>query len=379
MSTTTSGSRLASAMTPKQYLLLSTLVLYTSGLSFLMHRSRQATPGGGGLYSVPTSIFLAELLKLAVSLGMSYSAIYKSLPVIKNRYDVLEEGKMEENALKRHESDENKGQSDSTTDDVDDYRSRRSSRSVSLLALHSLWEEVLTKDCWKLGVPAALYVAQNNLQMASISAVSAVTYQAVTQSKLLATALLSTYLLSKRYTRQQWTSIFILLVGVVMVSVSKIKSKGAATGQDQEAFMIAKLFGVMGVFAACTLGSGAAVYMEKVLKMDKRTSLWIRNAQLSLFSLIPATFAMLYEGAGLKNFTSWAWITVVMRSLGGFLIALILQQTDSILKGIATSVAMVLSILIESIALGVPISVGFAFGAALVVFGSVTYVRLGSL
>ena len=177
-------------------------------------------------------------------------------------------------------------------------------------------------------------------------------------------------------------SIFVLLIGVIIVSVSKIK-EGSAKSLNADAVIAAKLFGVFAVLAACTLGSGAAVYMEKVLKSDVKTSLWVRNAQLSLFSLIPAGIAVLYEAYNqgawhpLQWFGTWAWLTVVARSIGGFLIALILKQCDALVKGIATSIAMVLSIFIESIVYKVPVSSTFAFGALLVIASSCVYVRYG--
>lgn len=379
-----SGSRFAHALTPKQYSLLLTLILYTSGLTFLMHRSRQATTGDR-LYSIPASIFLAELLKLIVSLLMAYSAIIKHPHSTKNRYNSVED---EEDALAlddQHQRNTNKTgekRNQGSSLDDEDEDDRRSIRNPSLLAFHSLIDVVLAKDCWKLGVPAALYVAQSNLQLLSIGVVGPVVYQAVTQTKLLATTLLSRFLLARRYTRHQYISLCVLLLGVIMVSISKIKNNGKGQEEEQAAIM-AKMLGVMGVLLACSLGSGGAVYMEKVLKSDKKTSLWIRNAQLSLFSLIPATISLIYDQmirgswSPLQSFTSWAWITVVMRSIGGFLIALILQQTDSILKGIGTSIAMVLSILIESITLDIPISINFALGSAIVVISSISYIKGG--
>jgi len=47
--------------------------------------------------------------------------------------------------------------------------------------------------------------------------------------------------------------------------------------------------GLIAVFAACLLSGLAGVYFEKVLKTSNAT-LWIRNVQLSFFSLFPAFF-----------------------------------------------------------------------------------------
>lgn len=400
---TTLGARLAPPkMTPRQYGYLSLLVFYTSSMTFLMHKSRIAYPvlPNRGLYSIPVSIFLAELLKLAASLAVEHynrqhSTQYR---VIDEQSDTEMEGGIKDQESVTSSAAQEKAHMRGKSLDVAGSSSNNSSSSSvvdtttplppssstanSQDAPRSLVNDVLAPDCWKLSVPAALYVAQNLLQMVAISSVSAVTYQAVTQCKLLATTLLSVWLLSRLYSYQQWCSIFILLIGVIIVSVSKIK-EGSAKSRNADAVVAAKLFGVIAVLAACTLGSGAAVYMEKVLKSDVKTSLWIRNAQLSLFSLIPAGMAVLYEaykqGAWhpLQWFGTWAWLTVVARSIGGFLIALILKQCDALVKGIATSIAMVLSIFIESLLYDVPVSSTFAFGALLVVASSCVYVRYG--
>lgn len=47
--------------------------------------------------------------------------------------------------------------------------------------------------------------------------------------------------------------------------------------------------GLFAVFAACMLSGLAGVYFEKVLKGSNAT-LWVRNVQLSFFSLFPALF-----------------------------------------------------------------------------------------
>lgn len=47
--------------------------------------------------------------------------------------------------------------------------------------------------------------------------------------------------------------------------------------------------GLVTVFASCMLSGAAGVYFEKVLKGSSAT-LWVRNVQLSFFSLFPALF-----------------------------------------------------------------------------------------
>jgi UDP-galactose transporter len=60
--------------------------------------------------------------------------------------------------------------------------------------------------------------------------------------------------------------------------------------------------GLMAVFLACVLSGLAGVYFEKVLK-GSNTTLWIRNVQLSFFSLFPALFVgvLLKDGSQVRE------------------------------------------------------------------------------
>ena len=52
--------------------------------------------------------------------------------------------------------------------------------------------------------------------------------------------------------------------------------------------------GLVAVFAACMLSGLAGVYFEKVLK-GTNASIWVRNVQLSSFSLLPALFGVFWK------------------------------------------------------------------------------------
>jgi solute carrier family 35 (UDP-sugar transporter), member A1/2/3 len=104
---------------------------------------------------------------------------------------------------------------------------------------------------------------------------------------------------------QKWASLVLLTFGVALVQLPTTpvpkqesffqrhfrSSKGAetlishATGEER----MNSSFGLVAVLAACMLSGLAGVYFEKVLKGSSAT-LWIRNVQLSFFSLFPALF-----------------------------------------------------------------------------------------
>src|SRR5260370_7879554 len=88
-----------------------------------------------------------------------------------------------------------------------------------------------------------------------------------------------------------------------------------------------------------------------VLKNSK-ADLWVRNVQLSLFSLVPALVPVLYgppvtDSRGFianffKNFGVWAWATVAIQVFGGLITAVVIKYSHNILKVFPTSLSIIL-------------------------------------
>jgi len=104
-----------------------------------------------------------------------------------------------------------------------------------------------------------------------------------------------------------------------------------------------KTKGLLAVFCACMTSGLAGVYFEMVLKGSK-ADLWIRNVQLSLFSLLPAVCAVFAPGLSLvggpakptptagqpifANFGAWAWAVVLIQVRRLSPLAVILMSTS---------------------------------------------------
>ena len=112
---------------------------------------------------------------------------------------------------------------------------------------------------------------------------------------------------------------------------------------------LAGLLAVLGV----TVCSGlAGVYFEKVIKdSPMTTSLWIRNVQISVYSLFPAFFigVLFIDGETVARngfFDGYNWIVVLsiaVQSFGGIVAAFCIYYADNISKNFAVSISMVLS------------------------------------
>jgi len=144
--------------------------------------------------------------------------------------------------------------------------------------------------------------------------------------------------------------------------------------------------GMFAVAAACFTSGLAGVYFEMVLK-GSTADVWVRNVQLSLFSLLPAISPIIvaYAGSGIENggtrhFTSlfenfggWAWATVATQVVGGLVTAMVIKYSDNILKGFATSLSIVISFLASVALFDFHLTFTFVLGTVIVLIATWLY------
>ncbi|KAJ1732951.1 UDP-galactose transporter Gms1 [Coemansia sp. Benny D160-2] len=239
------------------------------------------------------------------------------------------------------------------------------------LSIKAVYEDIVGGDSWKMLIPAALYTIQNNLQFVSVSLLDAATFQVSYQLKILTTALCSVALLGTVLSARRWLSLVFLTVGIILVQFpSSAETAGASTSP---------MLGLFTVFIACVLSGLAGVYFEKVLK-GSRKSVWTRNVQLSLFSMVPALFGVfVVDGAGVRQngflygYTKWTYMAIACQALGGLVVAVVVKYADNILKGFATSISIILSCLASVWFFDFHISLTFMAGASLVIYATYMY------
>lgn len=309
-----------------------------------MHYSRIMPLVGGHRYFTSTAVFLNEVLKLAICLTVALYDISRNLPP--------------------------------------------STPATSLFS--ALYNNAFTADSWKLAIPASLYTLQNSLQYVAVSNLDAATFQVTYQLKILTTALFSVSILGRSLSVRKWVALVLLTLGVAIVqfptadpntlaplkdaesryyfprSLSDLQGmagggaphltkrsatyEGIAEDQGLAHPQMNASVGFLAVIAACTISGLAGVYFEKVLK-DSPSSLWIRNVQLSFYSLFPAFLfgVIMKDGEGIaKNgfFDGYNWVvwtSITFQALGGVLVALCVNYADNIAKNFATSISIILS------------------------------------
>ena len=207
------------------------------------------------------------------------------------------------------------------------------------------------------------------------------TFQVSYNLKILTTALCSVVLLKRRLTARNWSALVALAIGVAVVQLQSASSN-SFSGAEQE---MHRATGLLAVACACITSGLAGVYFEMVLK-GSPANLWVRNVQLSLFSLVPAITPVLLPSLSpfpggvdtlskdpFAHFGIWAWAVVVCQVAGGLITALVIKFADNILKGFATSLSIVLSFLAGVVLFDTRVTPSFVLGAATVMCATYVY------
>jgi UDP-galactose transporter len=278
-----------------------------------MHYSRIMPLVNGRRYFTSTAVFLNEVLKLAIALVVA----------------------------------------------LHDQASSTGTSMTGPEAWSALYTNVFSSDSWKLAIPAALYTLQNSLQYVAVSNLDAATFQVTYQLKILTTALFSVIMLHRTLSIKKWISLVLLMIGIAVVQIpadeghdgEKVARHIIEDGDSQ----MSRTVGLTAVVIACAISGLAGVYFEKVLKDSKPGTLWVRNVQLSFYSLFPALFigVVFKDGPAIARqgfFVGYNWVVwtaITFQAVGGLLVALVVNYADNIAKNFATSISIIISFIVS--------------------------------
>ena len=135
------------------------------------------------------------------------------------------------------------------------------------------------------------------------------------------------------------------------------------------------------------VSSFGGVFFEKILKSHKDAnnqsrSLWLRNLQLSAVSM-PFAFTnwlwsdhlAIKEHGFFHGYDALVCILPLMSAFGGLVFACVIKYADNILKGFASSAAIILGVFVDVMFFQQPFNVSFYFSVMIVVFSIVLYSR----
>lgn len=328
------------------------LTLQTTSIIISYSYSR-VIPKGGIRYLSSTVVVLAEILKLLFCSIIIYKDSGESISSFVSQYCV----------------------SDTLT--TNNSTGKSITRSIDTINREILCN---SKESIKVLVPASLYALQNNLAFYALRNLDPASYQVAYQLKILTTALFSVLIVHKHIARSQWFALFLLFIGVSLVQLPKDDEDNNSSvynsGEDKN-----RLLGLLAVIGCCMSSGFSGVYFERLIKINAKQSLWIRNFQLAVFCLIMSVVAMLYQdydaiktGGLLQGYTQLTWVIVFLQAFGGLVVAAVVKHADNILKGFATSISIILSTVLSYYLFeNFNPSFNFYCGASIVIVSTIMY------
>jgi len=234
------------------------------------------------------------------------------------------------------------------------------------------------RSACKMLVPSGLYLFQNNILFVAISNLDAGVYQVTYQLKILTTAAFHVLMLKREQTARQVQALVVLMIGVSLVQLSNSEEKMTVRREDQN-----MIVGLVAVLTACISSGFAGVYFEMVLKTTD-TGMWMRNCQLAFWSICLSPFS-LYDSWGIIRehgfFYGFNWTTIViilLQVVGGFSVAFVVKYSDSVAKGFATSISIIISTLFSIVYFEFALTLQFGIGAGLVILATNIYAKGGA-
>ena len=181
-------------------------------------------------------------------------------------------------------------------------------------------------------------------------------------------------MLKRRLNLNQIISLVMLFFGVSLIQLQNINYFKASNDEEKNA-----LLGLACVMISSFSSGFAGVYFEKILR-NSNISLWIRNLQLSFLGVIFSLFTVYtYDGKNVNEFgffygyNNAVWITISVQSFGGLLVAVVIKYADNLLKGFATSIAIILSCIFSIYFFETQINTMFIFGTLVVILSVLFY------
>lgn len=180
-------------------------------------------------------------------------------------------------------------------------------------------------------------------------------------------------MLRKKLLSTQWGSLLILVIGVALVQLSQGgESRQISVEQN-------RVLGFSAALGACVLSGFAGIYFEKMLKTSD-LSVWMRNIQLSLLSLPLSLMTCMFndyskvsQNGFFFGYDLFVYFLILLQAGGGLIVAVVVKYADNILKGFATSLAIILSCFASILLFNFLLTFQFVFGTCFVIVSVFLY------
>ena len=222
----------------------------------------------------------------------------------------------------------------------------------------------------KMAFPATAYTLQMNLLYIGFENLPATAGSVTYQTKVIFTALCTVLIMKRSLSCNQWLAIFTLFVGVVCVQDFSATKTSGKPGQNQ-------ILGVCSFLLAALLSALASVYFEKMLKTDRKPSLWLRNIQLAFIGAIIAACVVAFKlrmqtephlasGDLMYGIDALVWFSLFWQGGGGLIVALTIKYADNIIRGFAQTGSILIIAVLSHVFLDEDVTAQFCVGGILV-------------
>lgn len=191
-------------------------------------------------------------------------------------------------------------------------------------------------------------------------------------------ALMSVILLGTSVSTRKWRTLFMMVCGVVIISVSSAPNQQRNPSTTVDSSYAEYLVGIMCAATQTILSGFAAVYFEKVLKSQQEKepfNVWDRNIQLAVISIViyfpTATYETNFDL--LTGFSPLIWFICLLHAAGGILVALSVLYSDSIAKTVAVCGGLVLTTVMGHQMFDAPMDLNILSGCAITVLAILGY------
>jgi len=235
----------------------------------------------------------------------------------------------------------------------------------------------LIRNSLVMSVPALCYFLQNVLAYTALENLSSSVYGVLQQAKILTAALFTVVLLRRSISIPKWRALLLLFLGATLVEHHTFQEHGDdAKGNPVK--------GTVAMMTMITMSGFAGVYYEKMLKgvnqsPHDKLSVWDRNVQLAFWSIGFSFFGLFKDREQIQEeglFYGWSMVTVFQYFLmtsGGLLIAVIIKYCDVIIKGMATTIALITISLLSWWFLGDNLDLIFLIGMTVTIIAVFNY------
>ena len=225
-------------------------------------------------------------------------------------------------------------------------------------------------------VPAALYIAQNNLTIRAMGYLDPPTFQLWVTFRLIPAALLTRFVLKRSVSLVQWIALILLMIGM---GVTTFKLSGSEDVSNESADN--NFLGILLVLLNGCLSATSGVINEWLLKyQDTSLPMTLKNARIYAFGALLAipTMRLPWTPGALHGFSPSAWAVVWTNAALGLSVSLVLRYADNLVKNFNGAAAVLLSALVSAPLFGFQWTTPFVLGALIICCSFILYFYIGA-